>query len=606
VRPIRRPDRLYLAGALLILLVITLLSYQDWEALDRAAQDEQASQTILQQNEDVLSLLKDAETGQRGYLLTRDEKYLEPYNTAVARMPAELSRLRTLAAPYPALRPRVDALEPLVYQKLGELQSTIALRRTQRPKAALVVVETDVGRQTMDKIRQLSAEIEGEIFSELDMATRMRAQQGRRTRFTTAFGAGVLFLFLLFASIDISRATAERDRLIVDLQAANERTVASRDLLQTTLASIGDAVVVTDAAGRVTFLNGIAENLTGWTQSQAELQPLDKIFTIVNEDTRRTVESPVGKALREGAIVGLANHTVLLPRDGPELPIDDSAAPIRNPQGQVVGVVLVFRDVTERRRAEDDLRRLNRALLRTNEDLQQFSYAASHDLKEPLRTVTNYLQLLQVRFTGRVLDQEAGQLIDVAVSGAKRMHALVEALLEYSRAGEVAESTLEPVPVARVVEDALTNLQSAISEAGADISLGSLPVVTANPLHLSQVFQNLIGNALKYRSEQAPRISVTSFERGREWVFTVEDNGIGIPQQYQAQLFGIFKRLHGSEYPGTGIGLATCKKIVDRYGGTIWMESEPGKGSRFSFTLPRSAGRPSSEGELSRASADGA
>ncbi len=209
-----------------------------------------------------------------------------------------------------------------------------------------------------------------------------------------------------------------------------------------------------------------------------------------------------------------------------------------------------------------------------------------------MRTVTNYLQLIRSRYLGKVLDQEAGQLFDVAVAGAQRMHALVEALLEYSRSGEVGDATLEPVPVDKVVGDVITNLQSAISETRAEVLLGPLPVVTANPLFLTQVFENLIGNALKYRSDQPPRISVSAAEADRDWVFSVEDNGIGIPPEYQAQIFGIFKRLHGDEYPGTGIGLATCKKIVDRHGGTIWVESEPGKGARFSFTLPRTAHAP--------------
>jgi signal transduction histidine kinase len=170
------------------------------------------------------------------------------------------------------------------------------------------------------------------------------------------------------------------------------------------------------------------------------------------------------------------------------------------------------------------------------------------------------------------------------------MHALVEALLEYSRAGEVVDATLEPVPVDRVVGEAITHLQSSISETSADVSLGPLPVVTANPLYLTQVFENLIGNALKYRSTKPPHVSITAAEGAHVWTFSVEDNGIGIAPEYQAQIFGIFKRLHGDEYPGTGIGLATCKKIVDRHGGTIWVESESGKGSRFSFTLPKVAG----------------
>ena len=569
--------------------MVSFLSYQDWTAYQRSAPQVQHSRALLQQIEDTLTSIRDAESGQRGFVLTGDPEYLDAYDASVAALPAELARLRAAVADEPALRVRVATLGDLIAEKVSELKETVALRRSEGFKAALRVVETNRGKHAMDDIRKIGVDLQNEVYAGLTQGIRERQQQGNRTRLTTALGAGALFAFLLLATFDIGRATAERDRLIVDLEAANNRTTASRDLLHTTLTSIGDAVIATDAAGKVTFLNVVAENLTGWTQKEAQGCNLQDVLSLVNEETRQAVESPVDKALRDGVIVGLANHTVLISRDGVERPIDDSAAPIRNPQGEIVGVVLVFRDVTERRAAEEQLHRLNRDLRRTNQDLQQFSYAASHDLKEPLRTVSNYLQLIRGRYSGKVLDEEAGQLFDVAVAGAQRMHALVEALLEYSRAGEVADATLEPVPVGKVVGNVITNLQSAISEAGADVLLGPLPVVTANPLYLTQVFENLIGNALKYRSEQPPRISVTAAEGARDWVFSVEDNGIGIPAEYQAQIFGIFKRLHGDEYPGTGIGLATCKKIVDRHGGTIWVESESGKGSRFSFTLPRSA-----------------
>jgi PAS domain S-box-containing protein len=587
LRRIRRPDRWYLAGALVILLVVSFLSYQDWSAFQRSAPQVQHSRALLQQIEQTISSVKDAETGQRGFVLTGNSEYLEVYDRAVAALPSELTGLRALVANEAMLRTRVATLSDLITEKLAELKETVTLRETEGFQAALGVVQTNRGKHTMDDVRKIGDELQNEVYTGLQQGIRERQDQGSRTRLTTALGAALLFAFLLLATFDIGRATAERDRLIVDLEAANNRTIASRDLLHTTLSSIGDAVIATDQAGRVTFMNGVAEGLTGWTQTQADGRALEEVLHIVNEETRASVESPVDKALRESVIVGLANHTVLISREGVERPIDDSAAPIRGPQGKIVGVVLVFRDVTERQESEKQLRRLNRDLMRTNQDLQQFSYAASHDLKEPLRTVTNYLQLIRSRFSGKVLDQEAGQLFDVAVSGAQRMHALVEALLEYSRAGEVADGTLEPVPVDKVVSEVVTNLRSAISETNAEVSLGPLPVVTANPLFLTQVFENLIGNALKYRSTEAPHISVTAEEGPQEWVFSVEDNGIGIPPEYQAQIFGIFKRLHGDEYPGTGIGLATCKKIVDRHGGTIWVESEPGRGSRFSFTIPR-------------------
>jgi len=715
LRRIRRPDRLYLAGALLILVFITILSFQDWNTFGTTALEVEQSRQILQQTESLLSLVKDAETGQRGFLITGEERYLEPYSSAVAALPAELGQLRTLSAGRPTVRPKIDAIEVLIREKLEELTDTIQTRRKQGFAAAQDLIKTDRGKRTMDEIRRLGGEAENEVYTRLMIESRQWQQEGQRTQLTMALGAGILFCFLLLASFDIGRATAERDRLIVDLQLANARTLNSRDLLQTTIASIGDAVIATDSFAKITFLNAIAERLTGWKQEEAAGQPLDRVFQIVNEHTRATVENPATKVLREGTVAGLANHTLLIARDGSQHPIDDSGAPIRNAYGDTVGVVLVFRDIGERRatekalaegeerlrlaveageigiwdwdvvnnritwserlyalhgvepgrfagtredfdllvhpddraflqgsiqqslqehaphrmefrvvhpdgsirwlatsalahygesgkpirmlgavtditdtkQAEQQLRLLNETLRRTNQDLQQFSYAASHDLKEPLRTVSNYLQLLRNRHSGQVLGQEALELVQVAISGAQRMHALVEALLEYSRAGEVGASTVEPVPVEQAVKDALTNLQGAISEASADISVGPLPTVTANRLHLTQVFQNLISNALKYRSKEPPRISISASESFGECEFVVEDNGVGIAPQYHSQVFGIFKRLHGSDYPGAGIGLATCKKIVERYGGRIWLESEPGKGSRFFLALPR-------------------
>ena len=592
MRRIRRPDRWYLAGALLILLIVSIVSYRDWADFQLSAPQVQHGRALLQQIEQVVSSVKDAETGERGFVLTGNPDYRRVYDQAVAALPSELQSLHRLVAEDPPLRTRVATLDGLITEKLAELKETVTLRENEGFQAALDVVQTNRGQQAMDEIRKLGADLQNEVYRSLQQGIRERQDQGSRARLASAFGGLVLFLFLLLATFDIGRATAERDRLIVDLQAANDRTTASRDLLHTTLTSIGDAVITTDDAGRVTFMNGVAEELTGWKQTEAAGRPLDNVFSIVNEDTRRTVSNSALKALREGTISGLANHTVLLSRDGSECPIDDSAAPIRDAQGKVIGAVLVFRDISERRQTEEQTRRLNQALVRTNHDLQQFAYAASHDLKEPLRTVATCLQLARRNYYGKVLDQEATQLIDVAVTGAQRMHALVEALLEYSRAGEVSEAMSEAVPVERVVRDAITNLQSSIAETNASVSFERLPVVTANPLHLAQVFQNLIGNALKYRSDKPPEIKVSAREQEPYWVFTVEDNGIGIKPEYQAQIFGIFKRLHGQEYPGTGIGLAICKKIVDRHGGAIWVESELGKGSRFSFTLPRAARDP--------------
>jgi PAS domain S-box-containing protein len=584
---IRRLDRWYLAGALLILLAVTFLSYQDWSAFQRSAPQVQHSRQLLQQVEDTLSLVRDAESGQRGFLLTGDKEYLDAYNAALAGLPKELDMLRASVTDEPALRTRVETLSGLISEEVNELKETVALRQDQGFDAALAVTESNRGKHAMDDIRKIGVDLQNEVYNILLKGVRERQEQGSRTRITTALGAAVLFLFLLLATFQIGRATAERDRLIGDLASANERTTASRDLLHTTLTSIGDAVIATDERGRVTFMNRVAETLTGCSQAQAQHLRLPEVLTLISEDTQQPVDNPAAGVLREGETIEQSSGILLVSHEGIARPIDASVAPIRNAAGKIIGAVLVFRDITGRRESEEQLRRLNRDLRQTNDDLQQFSFAASHDLKEPLRTVSNYLQLIRSRYSGKVLDEEAGRLFDTAVKAAQRMHALVEALLDYSRSGQVGQEALEMVSCDRVVKDAIANLASSISETCADVVTGPLPFVRANPLHLTQVFENLIGNALKYRSERPLRVSIRAMESGPDWIFSVEDNGIGIPPEYHAQIFGIFKRLHGDRYPGTGIGLATCKKIVDRLGGTIWVDSEPGEGARFSFTLPK-------------------
>ncbi len=239
-----------------------------------------------------------------------------------------------------------------------------------------------------------------------------------------------------------------------------------------------------------------------------------------------------------------------------------------------------------RKRAEDELKRTAAELARSNAELEQFAYVASHDLQEPLRMVASYTLLLRRRYHDR-LDQDANDFIDFAVDGATRMQALINDLLAYSRVGTQARP-LEPTASAMVLNQVIADLGVAIREAGAEVTSVGLPVVRADARQLTELFQNLIANAIKYRREDvAPRIQVRATRQGAMWRFEVQDNGIGIEAQYAERIFQVFQRLHTREqYPGTGIGLAICKKIVERHGGRIWVESSPGTGSTFYFTLP--------------------
>jgi PAS domain S-box-containing protein len=249
-------------------------------------------------------------------------------------------------------------------------------------------------------------------------------------------------------------------------------------------------------------------------------------------------------------------------------------------------ILLAIEDITERKQVRSQLMVAMADLERSNKDLEQFAYVASHDLQEPLRMVSSYTQLLAQHYEGR-LDEKAKKFMDYTVDGAFRMQRLINDLLTYSRIG-TRGSPLETTDTHALLGEAIINLTAMIEEKRAIITNDDLPTLMADASQLMQMFQNLISNAIKFQEENVPHIHVSAQDKGREWVFSIRDNGIGIEKQYADRIFVIFQRLHTrQEYPGTGIGLAICKRIVERHGGRIWFKSEPGQGSTFFFTMKK-------------------
>lgn len=256
--------------------------------------------------------------------------------------------------------------------------------------------------------------------------------------------------------------------------------------------------------------------------------------------------------------------------------------PVSN--AETFGISVVFQDITQQKRA-------HAALLRSNEELQQFAFAAAHDLQEPLRNIGLYAQILDSQYK-RKLDVEADEHLGIVIESARRMQRLIKDLLEYTEIIDVHGENGEGVDCNEVCRTALDNLALTIKEGEADVSIAPLPTVVAQRTHLIQLFQNLIGNALKYRArERHAKIHVSADRHDGHWVFSVKDNGIGIAPEYHDRIFGVFKRLHGQDVPGTGIGLAICKRVVDHYDGRLWLESEVGGGSTFHFSFPDWTGR---------------
>ncbi len=243
-----------------------------------------------------------------------------------------------------------------------------------------------------------------------------------------------------------------------------------------------------------------------------------------------------------------------------------------------------IRDITKRKQAEEQSKILMKELARSNADLQQFAYVASHDLQEPLRTIASFVQLLEKRYKDK-LDEKADEFIDYIVSGVKIMELLIKDLLTYSQV-ETKRQNFRPINCSVALEEAIYNLRTVIKESNVELTYDLLPTVTADASQLSRLFQNLIGNAIKFRGNEPLKIHISAEQKGDEWVFPIKDNGIGIEPRFFERIFSLFQRLHTrNEYQGTGIGLAVCKKIVEHHGGRIWVESKPGKGSTFYFTI---------------------
>jgi PAS domain S-box-containing protein len=366
---------------------------------------------------------------------------------------------------------------------------------------------------------------------------------------------------------------------ITERKYAEEKVVYQAALLS----NVNDAVIASDAQFNLTAWNAAAESLYGWKAEEViGRNGLEIVQTEWPEMDAKEMRRTIAET---GRWLGEATQAR---RDGTRFPVEVSSIVLYDASGQVSGYISVNRDITERKRADEELHRTMHELRRSNAELEQFAYVASHDLQEPLRGIAGLAQLLQQRYQGQ-LDSQSDEFIGLIVEGTQRMQTLINDLLAYSRIGRRGE-TIQLIEVETALNATLKNLNAAIQEYEATITNDSLPKVRADATQLIQLFQNLIGNAIKFRANRPPQIHIGVSEAGDFWQFSVQDNGIGIEPQYFERIFQVFQRLHTrQEYKGTGIGLAICKKIIERNGGQIWVESEFGRGSTFYFTLPKGA-----------------
>jgi PAS domain S-box-containing protein len=497
--------------------------------------------------------LKDAETGQRGYLYTGDPSYLEPYNNSVAQGYPHVAKLAELAADNPRQQERVARLRTLKQQKLDEMAQTLKAFDDGNKELARSIMLSGRGKAIMDQIRAITAEMRREESS-LEAARLQAVSDSTRSLVRTLYLATALAVIgLVLLAFYIIREMDQREKHEGELRQREE-------WFRVTLGSIGDAVIATDEKGMVIFINPIAEELTGVKLREGQGQPVRKVFPIFNEQTRKPVENPVAKVLELGRVMGLANHTILRHADGHMIPIEDSAAPIYDDQRKLRGVVMVFRDVTAEKQAQDVMRKAEKLAA-----AGRLAATVAHEINNPLEAVCNLIYIVKNTAS---LPQETVGYLHMAEQELDRVSHITRQTLGFYR----DSSEAGPVQVRSVIESVLKLYENKIKSKNiaVEMDLAECPLVHGMHGELKQLVANLVSNAAdavgrggKIRIATSP----ASLENEKGVEIKVADNGPGVPAENRTHIFEPF--FTTKEDVGTGLGLWVCKEIAERHGGRV-------------------------------------
>jgi PAS domain S-box-containing protein len=532
------------------------------------------TQRVLLEIRAVESLLTDAETGQRGFLYTGEERYLEPYTNALTEVNKHIDKMGALVADNPQQTARMPQLRALSKKKLDEMAYTIDLDRAGKKAEARAFVLSDVGRIDMGKIRALMADMQRDENT-LEAQRLQDVNSSTRTLVRTLYFATVLAVIgLVFLALYIMREMDQREKHAAEIREREE-------WFRVTLGSIGDAVIATDRNGIVSYVNQIAEDLTGIKLAEAKGKAIHEVFPIFNEHTRRPVDNPVAKVLESGLIMGLANHTVLQRRDGELIPIEDSAAPIYDDQNQLRGVVMVFRDVTLEKQSQSVMRKAEKLAA-----AGRLAATMAHEINNPLEAVGNLIYI--VRHTANLPEDVMGYLT-MAEQELERVSHITRQTLGFYR----DSSEPGPVEMRGVIESVLKIYDNKIRGKGVVLEMKlapECPAIFGLQGEMKQLIANLVSNAADATGHGGKiRIVMTpaSREQGTGVELKIEDNGPGIPAEHRAHIFEPF--FTTKKDVGTGLGLWVSKEITERHGGNIELGSERENslgGAVFTVFLP--------------------
>lgn len=521
---------------------------------------------------EVQSLLTDAETGQRGYLYTRDTKYLAPYTRAKDQVAGHIDTLQQLTADNSNQQQRIGHLRSLAAQKMLELKRTIDFVQSGNNEAARALVESDVGLTLMDSIRSILTDMradENRLETErLEAYSKALRETGASIILTGCIAAAGLVL-LLFSTLSHIHAREKHSQQLLERE----------QWFRITLTSLGDAVITTDREGNVTYLNPLAEDLIGIKLESARGKPVEDVFPIFNEATLRKVENPIVKVLETGRIVGLANHTVLRQASGSLIPIEDSAAPIRDRQDRITGVVLVFRDATNERKTQKLLRETERLT-----SAARMSASVAHEINNPLEAVTNLLYLAK---GAQGVPQDAIQCLEMAERELERIAHITKRTLGFYRESKVTEL----ISIPHVVDSVLNLYSGKLANKSLSVTkkIDTCPAILGIEGEMRQAVANLISNAMDAAPENG-HIHILCHPDASEnrVLLYVEDNGPGIPSEVAQRMFEPF--FTTKKDVGTGLGLWITREIVERHNGHLKFHDSPGElgGAKFSMWLPYS------------------